>query len=115
MYLFLVALSRAGESLFGYISLYWLLAGLSARWGNLPLSYNPLPQNPRSTGTSPLELSSLNRKNLPIEVTLGGIGSITPICLFTSIFYPNYKLRDNILALLSRNTKSNLPQMTLFQ
>jgi hypothetical protein len=40
------------------------------------LSYNPLPsQNPRSPGTSPLGLTPLNRKNLPIEVTLGRIGS----------------------------------------
>jgi hypothetical protein len=75
------------------------------------LSYNPLPsQNPRSPGTSPLGLTSLNRKNLPIEVTLGGIGSVTPVCLFTSIFYPNYKLCDNILAPLSGNTESNFPQ-----
>jgi hypothetical protein len=38
--------------------------------------YYPLPsQNPRSLGTSPLGLTSLNRKNHPIEVTLGGIGS----------------------------------------
>jgi hypothetical protein len=60
------------------------------------LSYNPLPsQNPRSPGTSPLGLTSLNRKNHPIEVTLGGIGSVTPVCLFTSTFYPNYKLCDN--------------------
>ena len=44
--------------------------------GNLYLSYNPSPsQNPRSSGTSPLGLTSLNRNNHPIEVTLGGIGS----------------------------------------
>jgi hypothetical protein len=33
------------------------------------------PQNHRSPGTSPLGLTSLKRKNLPIVVTLGGIGS----------------------------------------
>jgi hypothetical protein len=60
------------------------------------LALNPLPsQNPRSPGTSPLGLTSLNRNNLPIEVTLGGIGSVTLVCLFTSFFYPNYKLCDN--------------------
>jgi hypothetical protein len=64
--------------------------------GNYLLAFNPLPsQNPRSPGTSPLGLTSLNRKNLPIEVTLGGIGSVTLVYLFTSVFYPNYKLCDN--------------------
>ena len=44
--------------------------------GNLSLSYYPLPfQNPRSPRMSPLGLASLKRKNLPIMVTLGGIGS----------------------------------------
>ena len=33
------------------------------------------PQNDRSSGTSPLGLTSLKRKNLPIVVTLGWIGS----------------------------------------
>jgi hypothetical protein len=33
------------------------------------------PQNPKSPGTSPLGLTSLKRKNFPIVVTLGGIGS----------------------------------------
>jgi hypothetical protein len=43
---------------------------------NLSLSYNPFPfSKPRSPWTSPLGLTSLNRKNHPIEVTLGGIGS----------------------------------------
>jgi hypothetical protein len=38
------------------------------------ISLLPL-QNHRSPGTSPLGLTSLKRKNLPIVVTLGGIGS----------------------------------------
>jgi hypothetical protein len=38
------------------------------------ISLFPL-QNHRSPGTSPLGLTSLKRKNLPIVVTLGGIGS----------------------------------------
>jgi hypothetical protein len=38
------------------------------------ISLLPL-QNHRSSGTSPLGLTSLKRKNLPIVVTLGGIGS----------------------------------------
>jgi hypothetical protein len=38
------------------------------------ISLLPL-QNPRSSGPSPLGLTSLKRKNLPIVVTLGGIGS----------------------------------------
>jgi hypothetical protein len=33
------------------------------------------PQNHRSSRMSPLGLTSLKRKNLPIVVTLGGIGS----------------------------------------
>jgi hypothetical protein len=71
------------------------------------LSYNPLPsQNPRSSGTSPLGLTPLNRKNLSIEVTLGRIGSVMPVCLFTSIFYPNYKLHDNKMHL--ENIKKTL-------
>jgi hypothetical protein len=108
-------------SLFGYTSLYWLVSRticsvVTCEGGIYLLSYNPLPsQNPRSPGTSPLGLTSLNRKNLPIEVTLGGIGSVTPVCLFTSIFYPNYKLCDNILAPLSGNTESNLPQDDTFR
>jgi hypothetical protein len=45
---------------------------------------------------SPLGLTSLNRKNLPIVVTLGGIGSCyTNLMYKTQAFYPNYKLRDN--------------------
>jgi hypothetical protein len=57
---------------------------------------NLLPsQNPRSPGTSPLGLTSLKRKNLPIKVTVGGIGSVTLVGLFSSIHYPNYKLCDN--------------------
>jgi hypothetical protein len=44
--------------------------------GNLSSSYNPLPsQKTRSPGTSPLGLTTLNKKNHPMEVTLGGIGS----------------------------------------
>ena len=44
--------------------------------GNLSLSYYPLPsQNHGSSRTSPLGLTTLKRKNHPIKVTLGGIGS----------------------------------------
>jgi hypothetical protein len=39
-----------------------------------------------------------------------GLVRVTPVCLFISSFYPNYKLRDNILAPLPWNTESNLPQ-----
>jgi hypothetical protein len=72
------------------------------------LSYNPLPsQNPRSPGTSPLGLTTLNRKNHPIVVTLGGIGSsYASLTLQSLAFYPCYKLCDNILAPLSGNTES---------
>jgi hypothetical protein len=66
--------------------------------GNLSLSYYPLPfQNPRSPGTSPLGLASLKRKNLPIVVTLGGIGSCyASLALYLIAFTPSYKLCDNI-------------------
>ena len=40
-------------------------------------SLNPLSlflSNPRLPGTSPLGLATLNRKDLPIVVTLGGVG-----------------------------------------
>jgi hypothetical protein len=100
MYLLLLCLGQV-HLLFGYTSLYWLVSRticsvVTCEGGIYLLALNPLPsQNPRSSGTSPLGLTSLNRKNLPIEVTLGGIGSVTPVCLFTSIFYPNYKLCDN--------------------
>jgi hypothetical protein len=60
------------------------------------LSYNPLPsQNPRSPRTSPLGLTFLNRKNHPIEVTLGGIGSSYTSLPLHIYLYPNYKLCDN--------------------
>jgi hypothetical protein len=80
--------------------------------GNLYLSYYPLPsQNPRSPGKSPLGLATLNRKNHPIEVTLGRIGSSYTNFSFQSLtFYPYYKLCDNISAPLPGNTESNLPQ-----
>jgi hypothetical protein len=46
------------------------------RGGTYPCLFILLPpQNPRSLGTSPLGLTSLKRKNHPIVVTLGGIGS----------------------------------------
>ena len=80
------------------------------------LSCNPLPsQNPRSSGTSPLSLTSLKRKNHPIVVTLGGIGSCYASLAFKpQAFYPCYKLCDNILASLPGNTKSILLKKTLF-
>jgi hypothetical protein len=46
------------------------------RGGTYPCHFILLPpQNPRSPGTSPLGLTSLKRKNHPVVVTLGGIGS----------------------------------------
>jgi hypothetical protein len=63
----------------------------------LSLSFYHFPfQNPRSPGTSPLGLASLKRKNLPIEVTLGGIGSCyTSLAFYLIAFTPSYKLCDN--------------------
>jgi hypothetical protein len=53
-------------------------------------------QNPRSPGTSPLGLTSLKRKNLPIVVTLGGIGSCyASLAFYLIAFAPSYKLCDN--------------------
>jgi hypothetical protein len=50
------------------------------------ISLLPL-QNHRSPGTSPLGLTSLKRKNLPIVVTLGGIGSCYASLAFTLIAF----------------------------
>jgi hypothetical protein len=53
-------------------------------------------QNSKSPRTSPLGLASLKRKNLPIVVTLGGIGSCYTSLAFNLIaFTPSYKLCDN--------------------
>jgi hypothetical protein len=72
-------------------------------------------QNPRSSGTSPLGLTSLKRKNHPIVVTLGGIGSCyASLAFYLIAFYPSYKLCHNILAPLSGNTESILLKTTLF-
>jgi hypothetical protein len=64
-------------------------------------------KNPRSPRMSPLGLDSLKRKNLPIVVTLGGIGSCyASLALYLIDFYPSYKLcdnRDNIPLLYSLN------------
>jgi hypothetical protein len=88
---------------FGVLLHYWPLAGLSV-WvvtceGGKPYLYllSLLPfQNPRSLGTSPLGLTSLKRKNHPIVVTLGGIGSCYASLTFYLItFYPSYKLCEN--------------------
>jgi hypothetical protein len=55
------------------------------------------PQSPRSPRTSPLGLTSLKRKNHPIVVTLGGIGSCyASLALYLIAFYPCYKLCNNI-------------------
>jgi hypothetical protein len=60
-----------------------------------PINLLPL-QNPRSPGTSPLGLTSLKRKNLPIVVTLGGIGSCyTSLAFYLIAFTPSYKLCNN--------------------
>jgi hypothetical protein len=62
-------------------------------------SLNPLSlslSNPRLPGTSPLGLASLNRKDLPIVVTLGGVGPCYASLAFYFIaFAPSYKLCDN--------------------
>jgi hypothetical protein len=65
--------------------------------GELSLSYNPFPsQNPGSSGMSPLGLTTLNKKNHPIVVTLGGIGSsYASLPLQYLAFYPCYKLCNN--------------------
>jgi hypothetical protein len=70
--------------------------------GITTLSYNPFPsQNPRSPGMSPLGLTTLNRKNHPIVVTLGGIGSCyTSLAFNPQAFYPCYKLCNNSVNLL---------------
>jgi hypothetical protein len=61
------------------------------------ISLLPL-QNHRSPGTSPLGLTSLKRKNLPIVVTLGGIGSCyASLAFYLIAFSPSYKLCDNIV------------------
>ena len=107
---------------FSFLWLYFIIGCLAGTiWlavicerGNLSLSYYLLPfQNPRSQGTSPLGLASLKRKNLPIVVTLGVIGSCyANLAFYLIAFTPSYKLCDNILAPLPRNTESVLPQMT---
>jgi hypothetical protein len=81
---------------------YWLFSRticsvVNCEGGITTLSCNPLPsQNPRSPGTSPLGLTSLKRKNHPIVVTLGGIGSCyASLTLQPLAFYPCHKLCDN--------------------
>jgi hypothetical protein len=62
-------------------------------------SLNPLSlslSNPRLLGMSPLGLASLNRKDLPIVVTLGGVGPCyTNLAFYFIAFDPSYKLCDN--------------------
>jgi len=62
-------------------------------------SLNPLSlflSNPRLPGTSPLGLAFLNRKDLPIVVTLGGVGPCyTSLAFHFIAFAPGYKLFDN--------------------
>jgi hypothetical protein len=73
------------------------------------LAFKHLPsQNPRSSGTSPLGLTSLNRKSHLIEVTVVGLVQLSQFDLLSSVFYLNYKLCDKISASLSGNTKSIL-------
>jgi hypothetical protein len=43
----------------------------------------------------PLGLTSLNRKNLPIEVTVVGLVQLRQFGILSSVFYPNYKLCNN--------------------
>jgi hypothetical protein len=83
--------------------------------GNLPLSYNPLPsQNPRSPRMSSLVLTSLNRKNHPIEVTLGGIGNNYANFPLHIYIFPNYKLCNNILVLFLGTLSQTFLKTTLF-
>jgi hypothetical protein len=57
---------------------------------------NLLPsQNPKSPRMSPLGLTSLNKNNLPIEVTVVGLVQFRQFDLLSSVYYPNYKLCDN--------------------
>jgi hypothetical protein len=84
--------------------------------GNLSLSYYPLPsQNPRSPGTSPLGLTTLNRKNHPIEVTLGGIGSsYASLTLQSLAFILATNCAITIFSSLSGNTESIIFKTTFF-
>jgi hypothetical protein len=51
---------------------------------------------PRGDIPGDLGLASLKRKNLPIVVKLGGIGSCyASLALYLTTFYPSYKLCDN--------------------
>jgi len=74
-------LSQAGISLWGFHFIIGCLAGniylvVTCEGGIYPFLLILFPsQNPRSPGMSPLSLTSINRKNHPIMVTLGGIGS----------------------------------------
>jgi hypothetical protein len=110
-YVYFLLLCPGQVHLFGYIYLYWLLANsaqvVTCEGGGIYLfSYNPLPsQNLRSPGTSPLGLTSLNRKNLPIEVTLGGIGSSCTSLTLHIYLYRNYKLCDNRVNSTKSSTK----------
>jgi hypothetical protein len=78
--------------------------------------YHPSPaQSSKSLGTSPLGLTTQNRKNHPIEVTLGGIGSCyANLSLYLLTYYHKYKLCDNILAPLLGNTESILLRCQIF-
>jgi hypothetical protein len=97
----LLCLRQVHLPFFGYTLLLvvsrTICSVVTCEGGNLSLYYNPLPsQNPRSPRTSPLGLTTLNRKNHPIEVTLGGIGSsYASLPLQSLAFYPCYKLCDN--------------------
>jgi hypothetical protein len=83
-------------------SYYWLFSRIfcsvvTCERGLILLPYYPSPsQSPKSPGTSPLGLTTQNRKNLPIEVTLGGIGSCYASSFLCSLtYYHKYKLCDN--------------------
>jgi hypothetical protein len=68
------------------------------------------PQNPRSPGTSPLGLTSLKRNNLPIVVTLGGIGS----CYDSLAFKPqSLTLATNCTITFWRHCRGTLNQTFL--
>jgi len=96
-------LFQAGTLLWGFDFLNWPLAGLSicvvTCEGGKPylglIILLPL-QNSRSPGMSPLGLTFLKRKNHPIVVTLGGIGSCyASLAFYLIAFSPSYKLCDN--------------------
>ena len=96
----LLSCSRQVHILWGLLRIglwsNYLLGGDLWR-GNYLTSFEPLPlQSHKSPGTSPLGLTSLNRNNLPIMVTLGGEGSCyASLAFYLIAFSPSCKLCNN--------------------